>query len=222
MGGCRFFFAAVTPRAFDIGGGSQAAASGRARVEGGGLALTVGSRGRRPEVMTKPVPARPAPALEVDTVAHGRWTLADERPESFTLLVFYRGKHCGKCKTYLQTLTRLAQHLRELGVVFAALSMDDRSTAADTAVEWNLGDFPLGYALTQEQAEAWGLYLSTSIADDEPRSFSEPGLFLVDSAGELYYAAICSAQFGRPDLDEVADAIASIIERCQPARGTAA
>jgi peroxiredoxin len=172
--------------------------------------------------MTKPVPARPAPALDVDTIAHGRWTLADQRPESFTLLLFYRGKHCGKCKTYLQTLTRLAPRLRELGVVFAAVSMDERSIAADTVVDWSLGDFPLGYDLTQEQAEAWGLYLSTSIDEDEPRCFSEPGLFLVDSAGELYYVAINSAQFGRPDLDEVTEAIASAIERSQPARGTAA
>jgi peroxiredoxin len=169
----------------------------------------------------QPVPARPAPELEVDTVAHGRWTLAQQRPESFTLVVFYRGAHCSKCKSYLQTLTRLAPRLRALGVVLAAVSMDEQAAAADTVVDWALGDFALGYGLTREQAEVWGLYLSTSIDAEEPRCFSEPGLFLVDGAGDLYYASIQSAQFGRPDLDELCDTIAWAIERNQPARGTA-
>ena len=38
-------------------------------------------------------PRSRTPDLTVETVRHGTWTLADQNPESFTLLVFYRGHH---------------------------------------------------------------------------------------------------------------------------------
>ena len=38
-------------------------------------------------------PKSKVPDLTVDTVAHGAWSLANERPENFTVLVFYRGQH---------------------------------------------------------------------------------------------------------------------------------
>ena len=37
------------------------------------------------------MPRQPLPALDVPTLAHGRFVLADQQPARFTLLVFYRG-----------------------------------------------------------------------------------------------------------------------------------
>ena len=41
----------------------------------------------------KVIPRQPVPELSVDTVGGGRWNLAEQRPENFTLIVFYRGHH---------------------------------------------------------------------------------------------------------------------------------
>ena len=38
-------------------------------------------------------PRTQTPPLTVDTVGHGRFDLADQRPRHFTLVVFYRGFH---------------------------------------------------------------------------------------------------------------------------------
>lgn len=39
------------------------------------------------------VPGTATPELTVDTVGGGTWTLADQSPENFSLVVFYRGFH---------------------------------------------------------------------------------------------------------------------------------
>ena len=41
----------------------------------------------------KVLPRGPVPGLSVPTVGGETWTLADGKPEHFTLLVFYRGHH---------------------------------------------------------------------------------------------------------------------------------
>lgn len=38
-------------------------------------------------------PQTKTPDLSVETVRHGSWTLSSQKPENFTLLVFYRGPH---------------------------------------------------------------------------------------------------------------------------------
>ncbi len=41
----------------------------------------------------KVIPRTKTPDLVVETVGHGTWSLAEQNPEHFTLLVFYRGHH---------------------------------------------------------------------------------------------------------------------------------
>ena len=36
-------------------------------------------------------PRKPVPALEFDTVGGERWSLAAQKPQNFTMVVFYRG-----------------------------------------------------------------------------------------------------------------------------------
>jgi len=45
-------------------------------------------------------PRQPVPALEIDTVSGARWSLAEQNPERFMMLVFYRGLHCPICRKY--------------------------------------------------------------------------------------------------------------------------
>ena len=41
----------------------------------------------------RPIPRQPVPELKIDTVAHGYWKLSEQKPERFTIILFYRGHH---------------------------------------------------------------------------------------------------------------------------------
>jgi hypothetical protein len=45
-------------------------------------------------------PRKPVPALDFDTVGGDRWSLAAQKPQNFTMIVFYRGLHCPVCRRY--------------------------------------------------------------------------------------------------------------------------
>ena len=166
-----------------------------------------------------PVPRQSAPPLSVPLVGGGTWTLSEQSPENFTLLIFYRGLHCPVCKEYLQTLTEVMSDYGEAGVEAIALSMDSEVRARKSRMDWELDGFPLAHSLSAEAARAWGLYLSEAIKDAEPDLFSEPGLFLVRPDGTLYYAAVNSSPWGRPHLPSFVKSVRWILENDYPARG---
>ena len=47
--------------------------------------------------MTKIIPGTKVPALDVPLVGNGHWTLAERAGERFTVIEFYRGRHCPFC-----------------------------------------------------------------------------------------------------------------------------
>ena len=82
----------------------------------------------------------------------------------------------------------------------------------------------MGYGLTVEQSQAWGLHRSagrglTSIGIEEPTEFTEPGLYLVRPDGTLYWSNINTMPFARPHFKEVLGAIEFAITKNYPARG---
>jgi len=169
--------------------------------------------------MPTPTPRRDAPSLSVSQVAGDTWSLDAQAPENFAMIVFYRGLHCPVCQTYLSTLDRLADNYRAAGTSPIAVSMDAPDRAQRTVEEWGLETLPVGYGLSKEDARRWGLYLSEGIKDDEPALFCEPGLFLVRPDGTLFYAAVNSMPFGRPDVEDLLESIRWIEEHDYPARG---
>ena len=171
-------------------------------------------------------PCEAVPALEVSSVDGAPWKLADQRPETFSLVVFYRGLHCPVCSRYVKGLADAQGDFAERGVDAIAISTDDGERAARARRDWQLGDLPIGYGLTIDQARAWGLYISssrgvTSVGIEEPRQFNEPGLFLVRPDGTLYWAAVHSVPFARPHFDEVLKAVDFIRAKDYPPRGDA-
>uniref|UniRef100_UPI00342C7B88 redoxin domain-containing protein n=1 Tax=uncultured Tenacibaculum sp. TaxID=174713 RepID=UPI00342C7B88 len=48
--------------------------------------------------------------------------MADQNPDNFTLVVFYRGLHCPLCKKYLQQLKKLLSEFEKRGVNVVAVS----------------------------------------------------------------------------------------------------
>jgi peroxiredoxin len=171
-------------------------------------------------------PREAVPPLEVQTVDGEPWKLADQRPEAFTMAVFYRGLHCPVCSRYLKGLADQQGEFEARGVEVIALSTDDRERAERARREWELGELRVGYGLTIEQARAWGLYISnsrglTSVGIEEPKQFNEPGLFLIRPDGSLYLAAVQSVPFARPHFDELLKAIDFIASKDYPPRGDA-
>ena len=170
----------------------------------------------------KLMPDTPAPALSLPLVGGGTWTLADQSPEAFTMIVVYRGLHCPVCKTYLGKLAGMADAVRENGLNLVAVSMDPQDRAETVAKDWGLGDMPVAYGMTIEDVRNWGLYLSSSIKEAEPGQFAEPGLFWVQGDGRLYLVDIASAPFARPDLEILLPKAKFALGNSYPARGTAA
>lgn len=75
------------------------------------------------------IPGQPAPELRVPTIAGATWTLSQRQPENLTMVVFYRGRHCPVCETYLEGLERLIPEFSRAGVDVLAVSCDGEEQA---------------------------------------------------------------------------------------------
>ncbi|NVD43814.1 peroxiredoxin-like family protein [Qipengyuania atrilutea] len=167
------------------------------------------------------IPGQKTPALELPLTIEARFALADQSPENFTMLVFYRGKHCPICKKSLEELAGKLDDFSKAGVNVFSVSMDDEERAMVIDSDWATGDVPLAYDLSEDQAREWGLYISEGREDsEEPAKFSEPAVFLIRPDGTLYSAHIQSVPFARPQFDDLLDAVKFVTEKDYPARGT--
>lgn len=166
-------------------------------------------------------PRTKVPALDLPTVGGGRFDLGAKQPQTFTMLVFYRGLHCPICKGYIGDLDRKLEKFRERGVDAVAISADTRERAEQTKRDWGIERLPIAYDLGIDQARDWGLYISSSIKEEEPSLFSEPGLFLIRPDGTLYCASIQTMPFARPSFADVLQAVSFVTEKDYPARGEA-
>lgn len=170
------------------------------------------------------VPRYPVPALSVPLVGGGRFVLGAQPGEKFDLVVFYRGLHCPICAKYLMELERLSPEFVARGVQVVAVSSDDAERARAMAEKVNASGVKFGYGLSLRSARQWGLYISTSrgktsIGIEEPALFSEPGVFLVRPDGTLYYAAVQTMPFARPQFQDLLGAIDFALAKDYPARG---
>ena len=168
-------------------------------------------------------PRQPVPSLEVETL-DGPWSLADQNPGNFTMLVFYRGLRCPICSKYVAELDKLADDFGEIGVSILTLSGDDRERAEQARKDWGLDNITIGYGVSTGQARDWGLHRSagrglTSIGIEEPDEFSEPGLFIVRPDNTLYWAQVSTMPFARPHFREIIGALKFALEKDYPARG---
>ena len=172
------------------------------------------------------LPRKPVPALEVDTVGGGRWSLAAQKPQNFTMVVFYRGLHCPVCRKYTGELNGMIGDFEKRGVSTVIASTDSRQRAAEAKEKWGLSNLTVGYGVSIDTARKWGLYISTSrgmtsAGVEEPPLFAEPGLFLVKPDGTLYWGSVSTMPFARPHFNEIAQAIDFALGKNYPARGEA-
>ncbi|MGO1118956.1 peroxiredoxin-like family protein [Rhodovibrionaceae bacterium A322] len=174
--------------------------------------------------LTPLYPRQAVPALSVETVGGSQWTLGDVTPENFTMVVVYRGLHCPICAKYLGDLNRKIEEFEKRGVEVIVLSSDDAERAAEAKEKWKLDKLTVGYGLSLDKAREWGLYISsgrgkTSIGVEEPALFAEPGLFLVQPDGTLYFGTVQTMPFARPSFGDILPAIDFVLKSGYPARG---
>ncbi|UUZ71900.1 AhpC/TSA family protein [Polaromonas sp. P1(28)-8] len=139
-------------------------------------------------------------------------------------MVFYRGLHCPICAKYLLELERLAPEFATRGVQVIAVSSDDEERGKQMADKVKASAVKFAYGLSLKSAREWGLYISasrgkTSLGIEEPALFSEPGVFLVRPDGTLYYGAVQTMPFARPQFQDLLGAVDFAIAKDYPARG---
>lgn len=170
-------------------------------------------------------PTQPAPALSLPLTSGGSTddlalgTGADGR---FTLVVFFRGLHCPICRKQLSEIDRRLGDLRDAGIGrIVAVSMETPERSAELVDQWHLGELPVAHGLTEASAREWGLFVSTAIKDGEAPMFNEPGVFVLDNDGTVFWSNVSSMPFGRPALDEVIGGLQFAQKVDYPARGAA-
>lgn len=167
-----------------------------------------------------PLPRTPAPDLSFPLISGGDWSLANQKPENFTIVVFYRGTHCPICKNFLAEIEEQVDTARAQGVEIVAVSMDGSERTQKTVDEKGLRKLPIGHSMSEATARAWDLYLSSARAGSaEPEIFSEPGLFVIDPEGKVFFAQTQSAPFTRPDIAKLLGGLKFVVEKNYPARG---
>ena len=167
-----------------------------------------------------PLPRTQAPELSFPLITGESWSLADSTAENFTIVVFYRGTHCPICKTFLAEIQDNLDTAAEQGIEVVAVSMDGTERTGKTVEEKSLTRLAIGHSLPEATARAWDLYMSSARAGSaEPAVFSEPGLFVIDATGKIFFAQTQSAPFTRPDFAALLRGLNFVVQNDYPARG---
>ncbi|WOE74666.1 redoxin domain-containing protein [Alterisphingorhabdus coralli] len=167
------------------------------------------------------LPGQPSPDLMLDRVGGGHWSLRESTAERMVLIDFYRGLHCPRCKLHVIDIKNKLARFADRGVACVAISMDERQRAESAVSQWGLEGLDVGYGLSEEQARSWGLYLTDSINEREPRRFSEPAIIMVDSRNWQIYSAVYGTNpFNRVHAADILEGFDAMLARDYPPRGS--
>ncbi|MDB4122337.1 redoxin domain-containing protein [Octadecabacter sp.] len=167
----------------------------------------------------KPIPGSILGPMTFANVAGGDITVGGEK-ENWTLLVVYRGKHCPRCKKYLNILDKMRGEWADAGFDIAVVSADSQEKALADQAEFGWG-FDLGYGLTEDQMATLGVYVTEPLSLQEADgNFAEPGTFVLRGDGSQIIVAISNGPAVRPDLTELLDGMIFNKTKDRPHRGT--
>lgn len=140
--------------------------------------------------------------------------------ERWTMLFVYRGRHCPRCKRFLNKLNDvLSEWVDVMDVIVASADTEEKARADKADFGWN---FDLAFGLTEPQMRALGLYISDPLSEAETKErFAEPGAFGIRPDGSLMLVDISNGPAARPDLTELLDGMKFNIQNNRPVRGTA-
>ncbi len=168
------------------------------------------------------LPGQPFPGIDLPNAQGGRLRSAEFDAPFMRILNVYRGLHCPRCQRQLQDMVAHRAEFDALGARVVSISTDDQSRALRALDEWGLGDMPLGYDLTIDEARSLDLNISETIREAEPAFFAEAAVFLIQADGVLWGSSINSFPFLRPTAEQLLDAVRVAKERNYPPRGNVA
>lgn len=163
-----------------------------------------------------------APNLEVTTLDGQKWQLAEQKPQNYTAIFFYRGLHCPLCKAQLVELDQQLEQFTDLGIEVIAISGDSLERAKQSKHDWKLKNLLVGYNLSEAAMRRWGLYLSHGAFENEPELFSEPAIFLIKPCGKIAFSLIGNTPFARPRLEDLIGGLNYTLQNDYPIRGNVA
>ncbi|WP_299417825.1 redoxin domain-containing protein [uncultured Sulfitobacter sp.] len=140
--------------------------------------------------------------------------------DRWSILFVYRGKHCPRCKRYLNKLNAaLADWTAKMDVIVVSADTREKALADQAEFGWT---FDLCYGMTEPQMRALGLYVSDPLSEAETDTrFAEPGTFAMRPDGTLMLVDVSNGPASRPDLEELLDGMIFNIDNDRPVRGTA-
>ena len=163
------------------------------------------------------------PALPVNGQDNGVVDISKPTGEAdWQMVVVYRGRHCALCTRFLNSLAGYRQRLLDIGIDIAAVSADSKAQMEEHLTRLDV-NFPLFHGLTLEQMQDLGLYISVPRSEKETdHNFAEPGLFVVNTHGEVQVVDLSNNPFARPDLEVFVSGLEWIRapENNYPIRGT--
>lgn len=173
-----------------------------------------------PPTAIRLIPGQAAPILVVETLSGTCWNLSEQTSRNFTMIVFYRGFHCPLCAEYLQALESKLEQFNKIGIEVIAISGDTHERAVSSQQQWTLQKLKIGYGLTREAMQQWGLYISKGELTGEPPFFNEPGLFLIRPDGIIFFVGVNNAPYGRTELGALLSGLDYVLNHSYPLRGT--
>ena len=168
----------------------------------------------------KPTAGKALPVFSANRLDGAPMTFEGSNGQWF-LLVVYRGKHCGRCKKYLNKLESMQAQWKEAGFDMLVVSADTLEKANSDQKEFGW-TFDMACELSESDMTDLGLYISDPLSPDETdRRFAEPAVFVIRPDNTVQITAISNGPSARPDLEELLDGMIFTIENDKPARGTA-
>lgn len=151
---------------------------------------------------------------------NGKTISIGQAKDRWTMLSVYRGRHCPRCKRYLNKLNdALSSWVKLMDVVVVSSDTLEKAQADKDEFGWN---FDLCHSMTEVQIRSLGLYVSKPLSEAETTvNFSEPGTFAIRPDGTLMLVDISNGPAARPNLEELLDGMQFNIENDRPVRGTA-
>ena len=163
------------------------------------------------------------PALPVRDSDHNPVDISKPTGDAdWQMVVVYRGRHCPLCTKFLNGLAGYRQRLLDIGIDIAAVSADSREQLEEHLDRLDV-NFPLFHGLSLEQMQDLGLYISIPRSEKETdHNFAEPGLFVINTDGEVQVVDISNNPFARPDLEVFVSGLEWVRapENNYPIRGT--
>lgn len=136
-------------------------------------------------------PGDPFPKLVLARPGGGSFTVPDDFAGRYGVVLFYRGSWCPYCNAQLRAFARASEQLDEVGVMVAALSVDDEPTTAELIAKHGLR-FPVGHS-----ADARAVSAATGAFVDPIGGYLQSTGFVLGPDGGVIVSVYSSGAIGR-------------------------